>query len=545
MPNSPMSRIIHHIRKAALAQDEAEATDAQLLESFVSRREEAALEALVGRHRSMVWAVCRRLLNHHDAEDAFQATFLVLVRKAASIVPRKMVGNWLYGVAHQAALNARVRITKRRAREVQVMEMPEPVEIEQNPWHDLQPILDQELSRLPDKYRVAIVLCDLEGKSRKEASRQLGLPEGTVASRLARARTMLGKRLTRHGLALSGGTVAAALSHTAASACVPTTVVSSTIKTVIFVAAGNAMTDRVISVKVAALTQGVLKAMFMSKIKVTAEVLAVLAIVALGAGGLLYHTQAAAVQEPTQKTLSKAASDEKKGQGVDADGNDKVRLANGDVPAEQAVRLKVVLRVSGGIAKHEAQNIVKKMMDVQNDMTLDVLNADPSVSPNAQIRVTKDTPRKTIVKVVDALLGAGVLKISIGDSFKTDGTVNPIKSKENIEGRWITQKDNGKYEMLDIVFDHLTWTLGQTNGNGGVESSNSFSYNLDPTKTPKELDLIALDGPFKGKAFPCIYLLDGDTLKVCTSQPGKERPKKFESAKDSSQRFLTLQLEKP
>src|SRR6266849_2438589 len=106
----------------------------------------------------MVWGVCRRdLRNYHDAEDAFQATFLVLVRKAASIASPELLANWLYGVAHQTALKARATTAKRRARERQVTEMPEPAVTEQDLWHDLQPLLDQELSRLPDKYRVAIV----------------------------------------------------------------------------------------------------------------------------------------------------------------------------------------------------------------------------------------------------------------------------------------------------------------------------------------------------------------------------------------------------
>ena len=110
----------------------------------------------------MAWGVCRRLLSHHDAEDAFQATFLILVRKARSIVPRKMVGNWLYGVAHRTASQARRTAARRRAREVQVKEMPEPAVSDQDPWRDLQHLLDEELSRLPDHYRtviVAIYLC--------------------------------------------------------------------------------------------------------------------------------------------------------------------------------------------------------------------------------------------------------------------------------------------------------------------------------------------------------------------------------------------------
>src|SRR5262249_22679724 len=151
-------------------------------------------------------------------------------RKAASIVPREMLANWLHGVAHQTALKARALRAKRRARERQVTHMPEPVVVEQDLWLEMQPVLDQELSRLPDKYRVALVLCDLEGKTRKEAARQLGCPEGTLAARLARARTMLAKRMIRHGLAVSGGTLAGLLSQNSVSACVPPSVVSSTIK---------------------------------------------------------------------------------------------------------------------------------------------------------------------------------------------------------------------------------------------------------------------------------------------------------------------------
>jgi RNA polymerase sigma factor (sigma-70 family) len=110
-----------------------------------------------------------------------------------------MVANWLYGVAHQTALKARAPAAKRKGRERQVVEMPEPAVAEQKLWRDLRPVLDQELSRLPDKYRVVLILCDLEGKTRKEAARQIGCPEGTVAGRLARARVLLEKRLAQRG----------------------------------------------------------------------------------------------------------------------------------------------------------------------------------------------------------------------------------------------------------------------------------------------------------------------------------------------------------
>src|SRR5215469_15021140 len=186
------NKAIRQLRRVLLLQDGADPTDGQLLGWFVEQHDELAIEALVRRHGTMVMGVCRRILhNEHDAEDAFQATFLVLVRKAASIVPRERIANWLYGVAHRTALKARATAAKRRARERQVTQMPESAVTEQGLWHDLQPLLDQALNRLPDIYRVAIVLCDLEGKTRREAARQLGVPEGTLAARLARARGML------------------------------------------------------------------------------------------------------------------------------------------------------------------------------------------------------------------------------------------------------------------------------------------------------------------------------------------------------------------
>ena len=224
---------------ADLGPDGGGMTDGELLARFLSSRDEDALAALVRRHAPMVWGVCRRLLrNHHDAEDAFQATFLVLVRKAAD-VPRQAVANWLYGVARQTAVRLRATAAKRGRRETQVVNMPEPTVAEVRDA-DLQAVLDEELSRLPDHYRGVIVLCDLEGMTRKEAARQLGIPEGSVASRLARARAMLAKRLTRRGVVFSGGSVAAVLSAGSASASAPPALVASTIKAASLLAAGQA-----------------------------------------------------------------------------------------------------------------------------------------------------------------------------------------------------------------------------------------------------------------------------------------------------------------
>src|SRR5690349_19625344 len=151
-------------------------SDAQLLDDFVRRRDPAAVAAIVRRHGPMVWGVCRRALAHHDAEDAFQATFLVLARRAASIRPGGLLGNWLYGVARRTSLKANARAARRRARESTMDDLPEPAAPEPAGWADLRAVLDRELERLPAKYRAVLVLCDLEGETRPEAARRLGWP---------------------------------------------------------------------------------------------------------------------------------------------------------------------------------------------------------------------------------------------------------------------------------------------------------------------------------------------------------------------------------
>jgi len=276
MPNGPLSEVIQNL-PTDLGPDGDGVTDGELLARFVRSRDEGALAALVRRHARMVWGVCRRLLNHHEAEDAFQATFLVLVRKATS-VPEQTVANWLYGVARQTAVRVRATAAKRGRRETQALTVPEPT-VPEVREADVTVAVDEELSRLPGHYRGVIVLCGLEGMTRKDAARQLGIPEGSVASRLARARAMLAKRLARRGVALSGG--ALMVLSGSASASAPPALVATTIRTASLLAAGPAA--GVVSAKAAALTDGVVKAMFATKIK---SVLAVVLIAGLAVGGI-------------------------------------------------------------------------------------------------------------------------------------------------------------------------------------------------------------------------------------------------------------------
>ncbi|HEV3448053.1 MAG TPA: RNA polymerase sigma factor [Gemmataceae bacterium] len=258
MDTTSVSPVIDQLRRAAILPNGAGLSDGQLLECYVSRGEEAAFEALMRRHGAMVLSVCRRILcNHHDAEDAFQATFLVLVHKAASIWPREMVANWLYGVAYRTALKARAITARRKRREKTVSQ---PVELAAMPaddrWHELRALLDRALNRLPDKYRIPVVLCDLEGKTGKEAAQQLGWPEGTVSSRLSRARALLTRRLARYGLTLTSGSLAALVSQKSASACVPGSLLISTIDAARLYSAGQVVAESVIPISVANLTKG-------------------------------------------------------------------------------------------------------------------------------------------------------------------------------------------------------------------------------------------------------------------------------------------------
>jgi RNA polymerase sigma factor (sigma-70 family) len=276
-----MRKIIDHLRSALIRQDGAGLTDGQLLSSFAQTRDEAAFVGLVRRHGRMVLGVCRRLLrNEHDAEDAFQATFLVLARKAGSVEPREAVGNWLYGVAYRTALEARAVNARRRGKERPLYEMAQR-STGFRELVELREVLDRALSRLPDKYRLPMVLCELEGRARREVARQLGVPEGTLSSRLAAGRKLLAKRLARYGAEFSSVGVAAALAESAASA-LPPGLAGFTAKAALMVTAGLAALPAPILI----LAQGVDKAMLISKLKLAvASAVIAAAVIGVGAGG--------------------------------------------------------------------------------------------------------------------------------------------------------------------------------------------------------------------------------------------------------------------
>jgi RNA polymerase sigma factor (sigma-70 family) len=269
-------------------------TDAQLLERFAVQRDEAAFEALLHRHGSLVYSVCRRLLyDAHEAEDAFQATFLILARKAGGIGRRALLGNWLYGVAYKVAARARKTSLRRRVWE---KSDPDPDTLPNRAPQaepDLAPLLYEEVQRLPDKYRSPVVLYYLEGKTNEEAARQLQWPVGTVKGRLNRARELLRKRLARRGVIPTAGVLAAHM----LSATVPAALVEGTFQAALAFAADSAVAGSAASAQAHALTKGVLQTMFWSKVKLVAAGVLAVAVVT-GIGGLAYH--GLAVEPPTK-----------------------------------------------------------------------------------------------------------------------------------------------------------------------------------------------------------------------------------------------------
>ncbi len=288
MAGSPLGMLLRHLTGGAEGAAAAECSDGQLLERFVTHREEAAFAGLLRRHGPMVLSVCRRsLANEQDREDVFQATFLLLVRKAGSIRRRESVGSWLHGVAHRLAVRCRLQEDRRRAHERQAGRDRIPSTQTSEAWEELRTLLDEAIAELPEKYRSALVLCYLEDHTHEEAARRLGCRLTTLRSRVARGRERLRAALLRRGLALSSAAFLAALATSAAQAALPPSLRIRTLTAALQFARGDAA-SAIASASTAALVEGGLRAMSTIKMKALFVVL-LLSGVTLGGAGLLAH----------------------------------------------------------------------------------------------------------------------------------------------------------------------------------------------------------------------------------------------------------------
>ncbi len=415
--------ILQTIRKLAAAGEVRLLSDGELLGRFVARRDDAAFETLVHRHGLLVWRVCRRLLpDPHAAEDAFQAVFLVLVRKAASIGRPELLANWLYGVASRVAARAGRTAARQAARERAEADLSLVPDAAETRRDDLGPLVEEALRGLPAKYRTPILLCYLEGRTNEDAARQLQWPVGTLKVRLLRARAMLRTRLARQGVALSAGALAAALAPGPAPAAV---LVETTLRGALRFARGG----EAIAAPVLTLANGVLKTMWWTKPKLGA--VALLAVSLLGAGLLAYRTAA-------------------------------------DEPA--AART----------------------------------NPATTARPERNLRMPTDIDRLQGTWNITSLESNGQ---AMGEAF-----VNGAKII--IQGDAFT-----------------TVSMGATY---------KGTFKVDPSRTPKTLDLTFTEGPEKGQTTPAIYELDGDTWKICLAVTAKNRPKQFATTPGSGHALETL-----
>jgi RNA polymerase sigma factor (sigma-70 family) len=263
----------------------AEQTDRELLERFARRQDETAFAILVERHGPMVLAVCRRILdNEQDAEDAFQATFFILVRRADSIADPELLGNWLYGVAYRTARKARAQAARRRQQErraVPVATAAEP--LADLAWRELRSTLDEELNRLPEKYRLPLVLCYLQGLTNEEAARRLGWPPGSMSYRLARGRELLRDRMLGRRRDAPAGFFAMALAVGSGAASLPRHLVEATVRAAAGLSGGGAAAASALS-SARALADATLRGMTAARPKLRNTLALLLGAVALAAG---------------------------------------------------------------------------------------------------------------------------------------------------------------------------------------------------------------------------------------------------------------------
>src|SRR5262245_28520775 len=279
MATATVSAFLRRLTRGMVAETLADQSDPQLVEQFLARRNEAVFEAIVRRHGPMVYRVCWRVVRHHqDAEDAFQATFLLLAQKLCGLRKHASLASWLHGIAHRVALKAKTEGAARRRHERQAP-TAQPGQPDEVGWSEVCVALDAELAELPEKWRLPLVLCYLEGRTQDEAAKQLGWSERTLRRRLEEARTALGRRLSLRGIVVPAALSAILFSDCVASAALPGKLVGSTVEAAPRIAAGQVGTA-IASAKVTALAEGALRTMLLTKFKTTAALVLVAVVIA-------------------------------------------------------------------------------------------------------------------------------------------------------------------------------------------------------------------------------------------------------------------------
>ena len=338
MATAQLGEVLRQIRDLAGDPTRGEQTDGALLRAFLSRGDQPAFEALVRRHGPMVLRVCQRTLgNIHDAEDALQATFLVLARQAASIRNKDSLGSWLHRVAYHMATHAKRAAARRHKHESRANATQQRDPALSAAWQELQVLLDEEIAGLPESLRAPFVACGLENQSCAEAAGKLGLKEATVRARLSRARKVLRERLARRGVVLTAALAAVAVGANGARAALPRSLVGATAQAATRIIAGQNLADGLVPAKVLALVKGANQAMFLTKARTAILLLLSAAVVGAGLGLAALRCVRAEGPPPAQRAPQEAAREGSR--------KDQPPPAAAPGPSEAADRLTVRGRV--------------------------------------------------------------------------------------------------------------------------------------------------------------------------------------------------------
>jgi RNA polymerase sigma factor (sigma-70 family) len=349
MADVALAEVVQELRRLATSPQVKERTDQDLLGEFQARRDQTAFAALVERHGPLVLRVCRQVLRHQqDAEDAFQATFLVLARRAGAIRKREALAAWLHGVAYRIAMHAKRSAARLRAHEARAA-APSRRSGPDDTWRETQAVLHDEIERLPAIYRTPFVLCFLEGHGRAEAARQLGLKEGTLWSRLATARQRLRTRLARRGIELGAVLAAAQIADAGVPTVVPAAIAAATVRAAAAWAAGAGNTA--VSPAVAALAHTSLKSITALKTKIGLTLFLLACLIGAGTGALV------ASAPPAQPESERPTHDKVAGKSVSAAQEEKKERGDryGDPLPQGAIARLGTLRFRQGTAVYITQ----------------------------------------------------------------------------------------------------------------------------------------------------------------------------------------------
>jgi RNA polymerase sigma-70 factor (ECF subfamily) len=466
-----------------------ELTDGQLLERFVTGRgepAELAFAALVERHGPLVLHTCRSIVRDElDAEDAFQATFLVLVRKAGTLWTRDSLGPWLHQVAYRAARHARSDSIRRKIVEQTAAEMASVRAVAEPACDDLNAVVHEEVARLPDRYRVPVLLCDLEGRTYEQVARHLGCPVGTVKSRLARARERLRNRLARRGLDMPAGLFAAVRLDRSGWGAVPSWWVDSTTRAAVRVASARPIAE-LVRAPVLTLVNRTSWSSVMSKWKyVGLTHLTLWPLAGVGIGVLARHWLFAAgdVQAAAQAGAAQPAASQKKGKPPNIRGN------------------WVVVYIAGTVAGKRQGYVMPNLMVPVTDQTMNLpfLTGKPN----------------------DPMNYRGPKRYFLDKAFQAE---TPVKSK--VSGGLTTSFYSPKAQpgAIDLL-------PAQGTNDGFDLLGNLFSDLLPAQETNAEL-----------KVLRGIYRLQGNILSICYDKSETGRPQTFDDDKES-ENIIILQRE--